>query len=150
MEIEKIKQLRSLTGAGVMDAKRALQENNNVLDAAVAALKEKGLAQAEKRAERTAGSGIVYAYIHGDGQVGVLLELNCETSFVAKTDEFKKLAHELALQIASMTPNSVDDLLAQPYIRDTKITIEQMVKELAGKTGENVRVGKFTRYEVSE
>ncbi len=148
MDIETIKKLRKETGAGVMDAKKALAESNGDYEAAKKIIMDKGLAKAEKRADRETKEGIIYSYIHGNGHVGVLLELNCETSFVAQTDEFKNLAHELALQIASMAPETLDDLLKQAYIRDTSKTVEDLIKELIGKTGENITLRRFKRYEL--
>jgi len=146
--IEIIKKLRELTGAGVMDAKSALEEANGDIHRAQEILKQKGLTSAKKRADRSTQSGLVYAYIHRQNEIGVLIEVNCETSFVAHTDEFRELAHELALQIASMSPNDVDDLLKQTYIRDSKMTIQDLVNETIAKTGENIIIHRFTRYQL--
>lgn len=109
---EQIKKLRELTGAGVLDAKRTLEQYNGDFDKALAVLKEKGLKAAEKKAERVARQGIIEAYIHAGGKIGVLVEVNCETDFVAATNEFKQLAHDLALQIAAAKPRyvSVNDI----------------------------------------
>ncbi len=148
MDIETIKKLRKETGAGVMDAKKALAESNGDYEAAKKIITDKGLAKAEKRADRETKEGIIYSYIHGNAHIGVLLELNCETSFVAQTDEFKGLAHELALQIASMNPETLDDLLEQAYVKDSSKTVEDLIKELIGKTGENITLSRFKRYEL--
>lgn len=147
-QIDLIKQLREQTGAGVMDAKRALTDADGDLNQAEELLRERGIEAAAEKSDRAAAAGIIYSYVHGQGQVGVLLELNCETSFVAKTDAFQKLAHEIALQITSMEPADVDELLAQEYIRDTSKTIEELVKEVVAETRENIEVGKFCRFEV--
>lgn len=148
MDINEIKRLRQETGAGVMDAKKALTEAEGDFNRAKQIIAEKGVARAEKRADRETKLGIIYSYIHGNGSVGVMLELNCETSFVAETDEFKALAHEIALQIASMDPETKNELMAQDYIRDTSKTIDNLVKELIGKTGENIDLRRFKRYEL--
>lgn len=148
MDIEKIKQLRESTSAGVMDAKKALEDADGDINQAEKLLRERGIEKAAKKAARAASFGIIYAYIHSESQVGVLLELNCETSFVAKTDAFQNLAHEIALQIASMDPQDVDELMGQDYIRNSKKTIEELVKEIIAETGENVEVGRFCRFEV--
>jgi elongation factor Ts len=148
--VEDIKKIREETQAGVMEIKKALEEANNKVEDAIKLLKEKGLSKAAKRADRTTGSGLVYAYVHGQGEIGVMIELNCETSFVAKTDEFKKLAHEICLQITSMQPANVDELLNQEYIRNPKNTIHDLVKELIAKTGENITVSRFTRYQIGD
>ncbi|MBM4401692.1 MAG: translation elongation factor Ts [Candidatus Cloacimonetes bacterium] len=150
ISIDQIKELREQTGAGVMDAKRALQETAGDFEAAVALIKEKGLARAEKRVGREAAQGLVSSYIHVNGKVGVLLEVNCETDFVGRTEEFKKICRELAMQIAAMNPSSVEELLIQEYIRDASKTVDDLVKEAIAKTGENIIVKRFARYELGE
>lgn len=150
MNIELIKQLRESTSAGVMDAKQALEDADGDIKKAEKLLRERGIQAAAKKSQRQAASGIIYSYIHSEGQVGVLLELNCETSFVAKTDAFQNLAHEVALQTASMNPEDIEELLEQDYIRDSGKTIEELVKEIIAETGENIEVGRFCRYEVGE
>ncbi|NCS32249.1 translation elongation factor Ts [bacterium] len=149
MDIQVIKQLREETGAGIVDVKKALEDSNNI-EEAKKVLAEKGLARAEKRADREVSEGLVYSYIHGEGRVGVLIELNCETSFVAKTEEFSKLAHELCLQITSMNPETVDELLDQDYIRDTGKKISELIAQLTAKTGEKISLRNFTRYSLGE
>ncbi|NTV30812.1 translation elongation factor Ts [candidate division WWE3 bacterium] len=148
--MDQIKQLREETGAGVMDAKQALEAAGGNYQKALEELKAKGIARAAKKADRTTQSGTIYAYVHGEGQMGAMIELNCETSFVAKTDEFKKLAHEICLQIVSMNPENVDQLLSQEYIRDSKKTIKDLISELISKTGENMTLRRFTRYQLGE
>lgn len=120
---EQIKKLRELTGAGVLDAKRTLEQYNGDFDKALAVLKEKGLKAAEKKAERVARQGVIEAYIHAGGKIGVLVEVNCETDFVAATNEFKQLAHDLALQIAASKPRyvSVNDIPAAELEAQKKI-----------------------------
>ncbi len=147
MSDNNIVKLRELTGAGIMDCKRALQESNGDIDLAKNIIAEKGLAKAEKKSERKTGSGLLESYIH-NGRVGVLLELRCETDFVAKTDDFKNLAHDLAMHIAAMKPENVEGLLAQPFIKDASQTIGDLIKKTIAKLGENTVIERFTRYEL--
>ena len=139
--------LREETGAGVMACKKALEESAGDMEKAKALIAEWGVEKAEKKAERSTGSGMLEAYIHG-GRIGVLVEMRCETDFVAKTDEFKGLAHEVAMQIASMDPQTVEELLAQPFIKDNTKTVEDIITAVIGKIGENMRVERFCRYEL--
>ncbi len=148
ISIDQIKKLREKTGAGIMDCRRALEETKGDEKKASELLKKWGIDRAEKKADRETKAGIVDSYIHLGGKVGVLLEILCETDFVAKTDDFKNLSHELCLQIASMKPENVKELLKQEYIRDTSITIENLVKQTIGKLGENITVARFTRYQL--
>ncbi len=159
---EAVKALREMTGAGVMDCKRALEEAGGDLEKAKEILRERGVAIAQKRAGRETTQGLVYAYIHHDGRVGALVEINCETDFVARTDEFRALAQAIALQVAAMNPKYISPdemtpgegdpkelcLLSQPYIRDESRTITDLVQEVIAKTGENVRVRRFARFEL--
>lgn len=142
--IEKIKKLRELTGAGIADCREALEDADGDLKKAVEYLKKKGLEKADKKAVRDTGCGRVFSYVH-NGKIGVLVSLLCETDFVAKTDEFNNLGKELCLQIASMTPKNVEELLKQEYIRDPKLLINDMIKIVIGKLGENIKVDGFTR-----
>lgn len=135
-----VKKLREETGAGIMDAKRALQESNGDFEKAKVIIAKKGIERADKKADRETGVNRVFAYVHFNGKTGSLVKLACETDFVAKTDDFEHLGKEIAMQIASMSPKDVDELLKQDYLRDTKKTIEGLVKEVSGKTGENVRI----------
>lgn len=157
--IERVKELREKSGAGVIDCKRALEEAGGDLDGALALLRERGLAQVAGRAGRAAGEGLVEAYIHGGGRIGVLLEVNCETDFVARTPEFRSLAHDIAMQIAWTNPHAVVDegaaepsqelpLLQQPFIKDESRTVADLVREVAAKTGENIVIRRFARYEL--
>lgn len=160
-----VKSLREKTGAGIMDSKRALEEADGDEAKAVDILREKGLASAAKRAGRATSEGVIESYIHSGGRVGALVQLSSETDFVARTDEFSELARELAMQVAAMNPKYVDRdsvpedagevgddelLMEQAYIRDPGQTVGDLVKVLAGKTGENVHVGRFARYELGE
>ena len=191
-----VKDLRDKTGAGMMDCKKALNETNGSLDKAIEWLRKKGIASAEKKSSRVAAEGAIGSYIHTGSRVGVLLELNCETDFVARGEIFQSLLKDISMQVAAC-PNveyvSVDDipqdvvekekliemgrddlakkpeqirekivegriakrlkelvLLDQPYIKDSALTVEQLVKQTAGKIGENIKVRRFTRYTLGE
>jgi elongation factor Ts len=158
-----IKELRSKSGAGVMDCRSALISCEGDMEKAAVYLKEKGLATAQKKAERTTSQGLVAAYIHNTGRIGAMVELNCETDFVARTDEFKELARCLAMQVAALSPQFVSEedmpkdadvdpkegcLLLQAYIKDPTKTVNDIIVETIAKTGENIKVKKFTRYEL--
>lgn len=158
-----VKELRDASGSGVMDAKRALEEADGDMTQAAAILRERGLAAAAKRAERETGQGVVDTYIHAGGRIGALVEVNCETDFVANTDEFRSLVHEIAMQVAAMNPAvvSADDreaglegaddevaLLSQPWVKDASKTISDLVQDSMAKTGENIRVRRFARFEL--
>jgi len=158
-----IKELREQCGAGVMECRTALMESEGDLEKALQLLKEKGFQKAEKKAERVTLQGLVEAYIHAGGRIGAMVEVNCETDFVARTDEFKMLAHNIAMQVAAMSPVCVteeempegDDLepetaclLRQPYIKDPSLTIKDLIVETVAKTGENIRVRRFARFEL--
>lgn len=143
-DIKLLKKLREKTGAGIADCKEALSLSKGDLEKAKQWLKQKGLDKAGSKMDREVKAGVVEVYSHG-GKVGVLVELLCETDFVAKTEDFKSLAHELALQIASMKPESVEELLGQDYVRDPAQNIEDLIKSVIGKLGENIRVGRFER-----
>jgi elongation factor Ts len=157
-----VKDLRDKTGAGVMDCRNVLNTCEGNVDKAIEMLKQKGLAKAEKRAQRATASGLVETYIHTAGRIGAMVEVNCETDFVARTDQFKEMAHCLAMQIAAMAPvciskedapagEAVTDeniLLLQPYIKDPTKLIKDVVAETIAKTGENIKVRRFIRYEL--
>ena len=162
---EAVKSLRALTGAGVMDCKRALEESGGDQEKAQELLRSKGIASAAKRAGKTTDEGIVGAYIHSGGRIGALIELNCETDFVARTEEFRSLIHDLALQVAAMSPVYVSKdelpagsslnpeevcLLQQPFIKDPALTVQDLVSGVIAKTGENIRVGRFTRFALGQ
>ena len=192
---EMVKTLREQTGAGLMDCKTALKETDGDIAKATEYLRKKGLAAAAKKAGRIASEGVVTSYIHSNFRVGVLLEINCETDFVAKTDDFKRFAQDIAMQIAAMNPDCVRReefdpavlekekqiarekaiadgkpekildrivegqvnkvlservLLEQEFVKESKKTIEQLLKELVAKVGENVQIRRFVRYELGE
>ncbi len=160
-----VKALRDATGGGVMDAKRALEAADGDAEKATAILREQGLAAAAKRSERETGQGVVDTYIHAGGRIGALVEVNCETDFVANTEEFRTLAHEVAMQVAAMDPRVVSAeeraaqpdtegsdeevvLLSQPWVKDGSKTIGDLVQDAVAKTGENIRVRRFARFEL--
>jgi elongation factor Ts len=190
-----VKELRSRTGVGMMECKKALSETSGNMDKAIEYLRKQGIAKAETKAGREAGEGLVEAYIHPGGRVGVLIEVNCETDFVARTDEFQRLVRNLAMQVAAtrplavtresvpaeliereraiyteivknegkpeaMVPRIVEGkvdkflqsvvLMEQPYIRDDKKTVEEIVKEAIAKIGENIRVRRFATFTLGQ
>lgn len=190
-----VQELRQRTGAGMMECKRALEETKGDKDQAVENLRKKGIAKAEKRLGKQTSEGQITSYIHHNGKVGVLVEVNCETDFVARTDDFKTLAREIALHIASAAPLAVDKdgvpadavererrifeeqaresgkpeniiakmvegkvesyykevvLLSQPWIREPKKTIGELVKEASARVGENIQVRRFVRFQMGE
>ncbi len=147
--VDDIKKLREETGAGIADCRQALEQSDGNMAKAKDWLKKKGLDKASTKSEREVKAGIVETYSHV-GKVGVLVEVLCETDFVARTEDFKNLAHELALQIASMNPSSVEDLLKQEYIRDPAIKVDELIKGVVGKLGENIQVGRFERIALGE
>lgn len=167
MEIsaKQVKSLREQSGAGIMDCRNALVSCKGDVDKALEVLKSKGLLKAQKKADRTTGQGLIESYIHTAGRIGALVEVNCETDFVARTDEFKDLVHCLAMQVAAMNPQYIAEkdipkekadkvvaaevcLMLQPYIKDPTKTINDVVTETIAKTGENIRVTRFIRYEL--
>ncbi len=190
-----LKEIRERTGAGVVDCKKALKESDGNIDKAITFLREKGLAAAAKRAGRVAAQGTVGSYIHGGGKIGVLVEVNCETDFVARTDEFQQLIKDIAMQVAASNPRYVQRdevpaqeaekeraiyrtqtlesgkpenvinrivegrlekfyseqcLLEQGFIREPSKTIEQLVKEVVARTGENIVVRRFARFQIGD
>ena len=145
--VNDIQQLREATGAGVMECKKAFTDAKGDFKDAMRLIEERGLAKADKKSARATGAGFLESYIH-NGRVGVLLELHCETDFVARAEPFKALAHALVLQIAASAPENPAALLAQPYIRDESMTVEQFVKGTIAKVGENIRIERFVRYEL--
>ena len=160
---EAVKRLRELTGAGMLDCKQALEEGGGDFEKAKEILRQKGHSAAAKKAERVTAEGLVQAYLHHNGRVGALVEVNCESDFVARTDDFKELVAAIALQVAGTQPkyltaedlpkDSEDDaktvcLLEQPYLRDESKTIGDLVREAIAKTGENIRIKRFARFEL--
>jgi elongation factor Ts len=173
---DQVKQLREQSGAGIMECKRALQQVDGDIAKAAVLLKQQGLAKADKKTGRTASQGLVEPYIHGGGRIGSIVEVNCETDFVARTPDFRELAHDLAMQVAATSPRYVtaDEipesawtelerehgsreqamaaavLLEQPFIKDAKLTIRDLVRDRIAKLGENIVVRRFVRFEVGE
>ena len=145
--INQVQKIREITNAGVMECKKALEDTGGDFDKAVALIHERGLTRAEKKGERTTGAGLLHSYIHNE-RVGVLLELRCETDFVARNPMFKELAHDLAMHIVAMNPTDVSDLIKQNYVKDDSVVIENLVKGVIAKLGENIRVEHFCRYEI--
>jgi elongation factor Ts len=158
---ETVKKLRDLTGAGMLDCKKALEETGGDLEKAKEILRQRGIAIAEKKAAQETRQGLVEAYIHADGRLGALVELNCQTDFVARTDGFRALAHDLAMQVAATNPQHIAPeelpagsdgepeelcLLVQPFIRDPSRTIQDLINDTIAKTGENIRVRRFARF----
>jgi elongation factor Ts len=191
--MQTVKTLRERTGAGVLDCKKALVACDGNIDKAIDVLREKGLAKAVSKSSREAGDGMVFTYIHAGGKLGVLVELNCETDFVAKTEEFQGLGKEIAIQVAATDPSFIrpedvpadvvehekglyrvqleaekkpeqvwekiiegklgayykeNCLMRQPYIRDESKTIEDLIKAMIAKTGENIVVARFARFKI--
>lgn len=190
-----VQTLRQRTGAGMMECKKALTENNGDMDKSTEYLRVKGIAKAGQRAGKQTSEGLIASYIHHNGKVGVMVEINCETDFVARTDDFKTLAREVAMHIASAAPLAVDrdgiseetvaverriaeeqakasgkpeaivkrmvegkveayykdnTLMNQPWIKESKKTIGDLVKEASAKVGENIQVRRFVRYQMGE
>src|SRR5918993_4722827 len=169
-----VKELREKTGAGIMECKRALEQVEGDIAGAIDLLKQQGLAKADKKTGRAASQGLIEPYIHGAGRIGSIVEVNCETDFVARTPEFRELAHDLAMQVAATSPSyvSLDEvpenawtdlekehgdrdraaaavvLMEQPFIKDPKQTVRDLVREMIGKLGENIVVRRFARFEV--
>ena len=164
--VEMVKDLRQRTGAGIMGCKRALEQADGDPERAEKLLSEQGLADADKRAGRKTGEGLVEAYIHMGGRLGALVEVNCETDFVARTAELKELAHDLAMQVAAMPSTSYIDrsevndeesrpieevcLLDQSYIKDPSRTVNDVIRDVIAKVGENIKVSRFARFALGE
>lgn len=148
--LEQIRKLRSQTRAPVLACKKALEETGGDIKRACEILRKRGIRIAEEKADRVTREGRVEAYIHANGRVGAIVEVGCETDFVARNPLFKNLSHELAMQVTAMKPKDIRELLAQPYIRDEKKNVDELVKEAAGKLGENIVVKRFVRLELGE
>ncbi len=155
VSIENIRALRAETGSGVMDVKRALEDADGSIENARALLRDRGLELSAKRAARDTGEGIIEAYVHPGRPLGALLELRCETDFVARTPEFTALAHDLVMHIAAMAPERVADddgdgpaLFEQPWFRDTSRKVREVVQDVEARVGERIQVTRFIRYEI--
>ena len=161
----RIKELREQSKAGIMECRNALIEAEGDMGKALQILKEKSLFKAEEKATRSASEGLIETYIHIGGRIGAMVEVNCETDFVARTDEFKELAHDLAMQVAARDPLYISGeqvpegadtdpeeacLLLQPYIKNPEQTIQDLIMETAARVGENVKVSRFARFELGQ
>ena len=144
---DKIKQLREETGISISECKKALEKAKGNIAMAKEILRKRGKEWAKKKAERETREGIIASYIHPNKRIGALLELNCETDFVAKSPDFQNLAHELCLQIAAMGDGEIP-LLDQPWIKDENRTIKDLIQECIAKLGENIVIKRFVRYEL--
>lgn len=161
--VGRVKELREQTGAGVMDCRKALLKAGGDTKKALEFLREDGLLLAKRKAERSATQGSVESYIHCGGHIGAMIEVNCETDFVARTEEFKELAHNLAMQVVAMNPQFISEdeipegtdvepqaacLLLQSYIKDPSKTVQDVIIEAIARLRENIKVGKFARFEL--
>jgi elongation factor Ts len=145
-----VQRLRSESGAGVMDCKRALEETGGDFAKALALIKERGIQSVAKKSDRSAKEGVIASYVHANNRVGALVELASETDFVSRGEEFQKLAKEIAMQVVAMEPATVDELLEQPYIRDSSKKIKDLVTDVAATTKENVHVRRIQRFALGE
>lgn len=150
MNKQDVIELRKETGAGVLDCKKALDESEGDFEKAKKIIFEKGLDKASKKEGRETSQGLIETYIHTNNKIGVMLELLCETDFVAMNEEFKNLAHEIAMHIAAMNPQNIEELLEQEYIRDMNVKISDLIKRQIAKMGENIVLKRFVRYELGE
>ncbi len=148
INVDQIKKLREETEAGIADIKEALEEAKGEEKKAKDILHQKGLDKAGKKSQRETKAGVVETYVHADKGSGAVVVLTCETDFVARNEDFQKLAHELAMQVVAMNPKNEKELLSQPWIRDEKQTIEDLVKSHIAKYGENIKIKEFKRFEV--
>jgi elongation factor Ts len=163
ISVEAVKELRKRTNVGIADCNKALLDVGGDMDKAIELLKQRGVGIAEKKKDAAATEGVIEAYIHHTKRVGALVELNCETDFVARTAEFKELAHDLAMQITAaapqfltseeMPPQAETDpqtvcLLSQPFIKDPTKTVQEVITETIAKVGENIKVSRFARFEL--
>ncbi len=149
MSIDILKQLREETGFGIMDIKKALEEAGNDVDKAREILKARSAMIVAKKAERATGQGMIETYSHL-GRIGAMVEVNCETDFVARNEDFKMFAHDLVLHIASMNPTNLEELMEQAFFKDESLTIRDLLDQLIGKIGENIQVSRFARFELGE
>ena len=146
--VEKIKVLREETGAGVMEVKQVLEQFDGDLDKARDDLMSKVAAKAAKKAERTAGDGLVYSYIHNTGKIGSMILLACETDFVARNENFQALAKEIAMQVATSDYEDVSQILEDEYMRDSSKTIQDLINEMTAKLGEKIELTQFSKISV--
>lgn len=145
-----IKKLREETGAGMLDCKKCLEKTDGNYEEAVKLAIAKGLAKAEKKSNRETKEGYIASYVHANSKVAALVEILCETDYVARNDEFKSMAKNVAMQVVAMGAKNVKELLQQDFIKDPNMTVEEFVKRSSGKIGEKFVVNRFTRYEVGQ
>lgn len=150
VDITKIKELRDKTGISIADCRVALEKAGGDLEKALKFLKDRGAEIAQKKAARPTGNGLIETYMHAGGRVAAMVELACETDFVARTDEFRNLAHELAMQVASMDPKDVGELEKQEYIRDPSLKVKDLITNVVAKIGENIKIVRFVRFELGQ
>ena len=147
-EIEKIKSLRDSTGLSLNEIKKALIEASGDEVRAKEVLQKLGVKMAAKKSARQVKEGVVESYIHSTRKIGSMVELLCETDFVARNVEFQKLAHELAMHITAMRPGSNEELLAQPFVKDQDVTVQELINQYIAKLGENIQIGQFQVFEI--
>lgn len=150
VDITLLKRLRNETLVSIADCRKALEETNSDYKKALLWLQKHGIEKAEKKGDRKTSQGLVECYIHQNGRVGAMIEILCETDFVARTSEFKILAHEISMQVVAMNPKDVDSLLKQEYIRDGSKTIGNLIKETIAKLGENIVLKRIQRFEIEQ
>ncbi len=148
VKIDDLKNIRNTTGASIDAIRKALEEADGKVEKAMELLKARGALVAAKKAGRKTGEGIVAHYIHANNKMGVLVKLLCETDFVARNEEFKQLGHELAMHIAAMSPENVEELISQPYVKNQDQTVDEIIKDYIAKLGENIQIGEFCRFEI--
>jgi len=162
IDVNKVKEVREKTGAGIMAAKKALEDSNGDVDKAEEILKKQGLSNAMKKSGRETSEGVIQSYIHAGNKIGAMVELKCETDFVARTEEFIELTKDLAMQVAAMSPIHIypedegaestspeEILISQSFIKDPSLTIEDMVKSMISKVGENIKISKIVKFDLS-
>lgn len=150
IKVETIRKLREETGAPIMRVKKVLEQEKGDENKALEILKKEGFEKASTRLDRATGQGKVFSYIHHSGKIGTMVEIMCETDFVARNELFEKLGKDIAMQIASLNPRNLEDLKSQEFIKDPSKKISDLVKEVIAKTGENVQIGRFERFELGK
>ena len=148
IDSSQVKKLRDITGVSMMDCKRALEGAGGDIEKAKELLKEQGVKVAEKKSTRNTNAGLVEPYIHTDGKSGVLVEILCETDFVARNPIFKELSHDIAMQIMAMDPQNNEELLASPFIKNPELTVEDYLHSKIAVIGENIKIGRFSRFQI--
>jgi elongation factor Ts len=146
--VDQIKKLRSKTGISIIECKKAIEETKGDFEKALKILRKKGAEIIEKKKERETKEGLIGIYLHQNGKIGAMVRVSCESDFVAKNEEFQKLCHELAMQVAAMNPENIEELLSQLYIKDIKKTIKDLIEEVVAKIGENIKIEDFKRMEI--